>query len=103
MELSSIEQYRKAVLRWNATERGVEGHLADGNSHTACALVAKAENAFTIADHNAADGVVTLVRKNMVDAMLELIMKNSSAIRSTSAGSTIACEDRSTTTLLKRS
>ena len=66
---SRIEQNGQAMLRRNAAQRGVERHFADGNSHAACALVAEAENALAIADHDAAHIVVTLISKYLVDAM----------------------------------
>ena len=36
-------------------QRGVERELADGDAHSTGALVPKAENAFSVADHDAAD------------------------------------------------
>src|SRR5277367_956642 len=55
---SHIEQNRKAVLRMNAAERGVERHLSDGDAHAARALVTEAENSFTVAEYDAFHTVV---------------------------------------------
>lgn len=54
----------------DAGEGGVKGHLADGDSHAAGALVAEAEDALAIADDDAADAVVTGVGEHLVDAVL---------------------------------
>ena len=64
---SRIEQNRQAMLRRNSAERGVERHLPDGDAHAAGALVAEAENALAIADHDAAHIVVARVGENLID------------------------------------
>ena len=65
-----IEQNRQAVLRRDAAQRGVEGHLADGNAHAACALIAQSENALAVRDHDAAHLVKARVGEDLVDAVL---------------------------------
>ena len=49
----------------DAAQRRVERHFADGNAHAARALVAQAENALAIADHDAAHVVVARVGENL--------------------------------------
>src|SRR5262249_37037379 len=48
---------------------GVKGHFADGNAHAAGALIAKTENAFAVADHNALDAVIARVAEDLFDAI----------------------------------
>ena len=65
-----VEQNRQAVLRRNAAQRGVERHLADGNAHAARALIAQAENALAVRDHDAAHLVKARVGEDLLDAVL---------------------------------
>ena len=65
-----VEQNRQAMLWRDAAQCGVKGHLADGNAHAARALIAQAENAFAVRDHDAAHIVKTRVGKNLFDAVL---------------------------------
>src|ERR1039458_4609577 len=65
-----IEQNGQAVFRRNAAQRGVERHLADGNSHAARALVAQSEDALSIAYHDAAHIVIARVGQYLRDAIL---------------------------------
>jgi uncharacterized protein YhdP len=58
------------VLGGDAAQRRVKRHLADGNAHAARALVAQAENAFAVADHDAAHIVKTRVGEDLLDAVL---------------------------------
>ena len=51
---ADVEQHGQAMLGGNAAERRVERHFADGNAHAARALIAEAEDAFAVADHDAA-------------------------------------------------
>src|SRR5690349_10473928 len=51
-----------------ASAGGVEGELADRNAHPARALVAQAENALAIGDHDGFDTVETRIRKNAAHA-----------------------------------
>ena len=67
---ADVEQDGQAMLRRNAGERGVEGHFADGNAHAARALIAEAENAFAVADDDAAHVVVARVGEDLLDAIL---------------------------------
>ena len=53
-----VEQHGQAMFGRNAAQRRVERHFADGNAHAARALIAEAEDAFSVADHNAAHLVV---------------------------------------------
>ena len=54
-----VEQDGQAMFRRNAAKGGIERHFADGNAHAACALVAQAEDALAVADHDAAHVVIT--------------------------------------------
>src|SRR6266699_1853429 len=64
-----VEQNRQAPLRTDAAQRGVERHLADGNTHATGALVSQAQNAFPIANNDTADPVVTRMGENLLDAV----------------------------------
>ena len=57
------------MLRRNAAQRGVERHLADGNAHAARALIAEAEDALAIADHDAAHIVVARIGEDLIDSV----------------------------------
>ena len=64
-----VEQDGQAVVRGHATQRGVEGHFADGNAHAAGALVAESEDALAVTDHDATGLVVARVGEDLVDAL----------------------------------
>ena len=64
-----VEQDGQAMMRGHAAERGVERHFADGDAHAAGSLVAEAEDALAIADHDAANVVVARVGEHLVDAV----------------------------------
>ena len=74
-----VEQNRQAVLRRDAAQCGVKRHLADGNAHAARALIAQAENAFAVRDHNAAHIVKTRVGENLFDPILVRIAHKKTA------------------------
>jgi hypothetical protein len=76
---SHVEQNRQAVLRRNAAQRGVESHLADGDAHAAGALVAQAENALAVRDHDATHLVIARVGQNLLDAVLVRIAEEEAA------------------------
>jgi hypothetical protein len=66
---SRIEQDWQTMFRRNAAQRGVKRHLADGNAHTARALVAEAQDPLAIADHDAAHIVITRVSEDLIDSV----------------------------------
>src|SRR5450759_2668426 len=57
------------MLRMDAAERGVKGHLPDGDAHASRTLIAETQDSFTIADHDAFDTVVTGMTQDLIDAM----------------------------------
>ncbi len=57
------------MLWMNAAERRVKGHLSDGDTHSARALVAQSENSFAVADDNAFHTVVARMSQNLSDAV----------------------------------
>ena len=69
-----VEQHRQAMFRRNARQRRVERHFADGNAHAARALVAEAENALSVAHHNAAH-----MGKDLLDAVFVGITEKEAA------------------------
>ena len=74
-----IQQNGQAVLRRDAAQRRVESHLADGDAHAAGALVAQAQNALAVRDHDAAHLVIARVRENLLDAVLVRIAEKEAA------------------------
>ena len=66
---SHIEQNRKTMLRMNAAERGVEGHLSDGDAHASRALIAEPEDSFPVADHDAFHIVVARMTQDLIDTI----------------------------------
>ncbi len=67
---TNIEQNGQAMFGMDTAEGGVERHFADGNAHSAGALVAQSENPFAVTDHDAANLVIARVGKNLLDAGL---------------------------------
>ena len=65
-----VEQDGQAVLRGNAAESGIESHFADRNANAAGALIAEAEDALAVADHDAAHIVIARVGEHLLHAML---------------------------------
>src|SRR5258708_26782364 len=63
-----VEQNRQAPLRTDAAQRGVECHFADGNAHATGALVAPAQNAFSVANNDAADPVGSRMGENLIES-----------------------------------
>ncbi len=57
------------MLRMNAAERGVKGHLPDGDTHASGALIAETQDAFAIADHDAFHTVIAGMTQDLIDAI----------------------------------
>src|SRR6516162_4891195 len=69
------------MLRMKPSQRGVQGHFADGNAHSARALVAQSQNAFAIADHDAFHAVVPGMAEDLRNALLvRMAEENSSGL-----------------------
>ena len=85
-----VQQDGQALFRGNAAERSVERHLADGNAHAARALVAEAEDAFAVADDDAAHLVVARVREDLFDAVLVGIAEEEAARLAPDLGEALA-------------
>ncbi len=85
-----VEQHGQAMLRRNAAQRRVERHLADGNAHAARALIAQAEDALAVADHNAAHVVVARVGEDLLDAVLVGIAEEEAARLAPDLGEALA-------------
>src|ERR1035438_8933721 len=64
-----VEQNRKTMLRMNAAERGVKGHLPDGDTHASCTLVAEPQDSLTIAHHDAFHAVVRGMTQDLMDTI----------------------------------
>ena len=57
------------MLRMDAAERSVKGHLPDWDTHASCTLIAEPQDSFTIADHDAFHTVVTGMTQDLIDTM----------------------------------
>ena len=57
------------MLRMNAAERGVKGHLPDWDTHASGTLIAEPQDPFPIADHDAFHTVVTGMTQDLIDAI----------------------------------
>src|SRR5664279_5481411 len=67
---TDIEQYRQTLLWVNASARGIQRELADGDSHASGTLIAESENALAIADHDRTDCVVAGMPEDLANLML---------------------------------
>ena len=59
----------------NAAERGVKGHLADGDTHASGTLIAETQDALAITDHDAFHAVIAGMTQDLIDAMFIRIAK----------------------------
>src|SRR5580658_1080744 len=76
---SHIKLHRKTMLRMNAAERGIKGHLPDGDAHSSRTLIAESEDSFTIANHDAFHVVVMGMNQNLIDAIFIRIAEEQSS------------------------
>ena len=65
-----IQKNGKRHIGVNSSQGGVERKLADRDAHTAGSLVSQAENAFSVAHHDAADLVEPGMGKDLCDPVL---------------------------------
>ena len=89
---TNIEHHRQRIGRADTTTGGVQGKLTDRNTHTADALVAQAENTFTVGYHDNFNIVIWYVLQNVVHIVTILIGDKDPAgaavnLRETFAGS----------------
>ena len=57
------------MLRMNAAERGVKGHLPDRDAHASRTLIAESQDSLPVADHDAFHTVVTGMIQDLIDAI----------------------------------
>src|SRR5580658_8345780 len=67
------------MLRMNAAERGIKGHLPDGDAHSSRTLIAESEDSFTIANHDAFHVVVMGMNQDLIDATFIRIAEEQSS------------------------
>src|ERR1700733_3000246 len=76
---SYIEQYRKTMLRMNPTQRGVEGHLSDRDTHASRALITEPKDALPVANHDAFHVVIAGMIQYLFDAIFIRIAEKQTA------------------------
>src|SRR5271169_4640571 len=67
------------MLRMNAAERGVKGHLANRDAHASRTLIAQPQDSFTIADNDAFHIVVMGMLQDLIDAIFIRIAEEQTA------------------------
>ena len=65
---ADVEQDRQRGRWMQPGAGGVERQLADRNSHAAGALIAEAENALAVADHDGLDAIEARMAEDAADA-----------------------------------
>src|SRR5438067_12392316 len=67
---ADIENDRQRRCRMQPGAGGIERQLADRNAHASGALIAKAEDAFAVADHDGGHAVIARMGENARDQVL---------------------------------